>query len=268
MATELTIIHTNDTHGRMIAPVSERLRALREAHPSAILLDAGDAVGAGNLGFRMAGEPALVNMSALGYDAMCLGNRETHPRKEIFPRKISDAAFPVLSANAVAKNGATLPVRGHVVLSAAGVRVGVFGVTVPMFTRKQWSQPLCDYWFDDPIRAAQAEAARLRAEVDVLIALTHIGFRKDCVLAQLCPEVDLVIGGHSHTRLDEPHWEGTSPVLQAWAFGYYAGVARIEMIAGHARLCGWESIPLRDDIPHPKPSSSRKSAVSPGSANS
>lgn len=252
MATEITIIHTNDTHGRMIPPVSDRLNELREAHPSAILLDAGDAVGAGNLGFRMAGEPALVNMSTLGYDAMCLGNRETHPRKEIFPRKISDAAFPVLSANAVAKNGAPLPVRGHVVLVAAGLRVGVFGVTVPMFTRKQWSQPLCDYWFDDPIRAAQAEAARLRKDVDVLVALTHIGFRQDRILAQLCPDVDVVIGGHSHTRLDEPHWEGAVPVLQAWAFGYCAGVARLRITAGRARLSAWETTPLRDDIPLPK----------------
>nr|MDQ3725432.1 hypothetical protein [Actinomycetota bacterium] len=70
------------------AAAAERLRRLKEEHPGALLLDAGDAVSAGNLGFRPGGEPVLEAMTELGYAAMCLGNRETHPRKEIFPYKI------------------------------------------------------------------------------------------------------------------------------------------------------------------------------------
>jgi 2',3'-cyclic-nucleotide 2'-phosphodiesterase (5'-nucleotidase family) len=243
---ELLIIHTNDTHGRLKAPVTDRLRELAGEYPGALLLDAGDAISAGNLGFRVGGEPVLEAMSDLGYQAMCLGNRETHPRKEIFPRKIDRARFPVLSANMIAKGDAPLPVRPNVILAAGGVSVGVFGVTVPMFTRKQWSQPLCDYWFADPLRVAREQVAELRPQVDMLVALTHIGFRQDQVLAAACPELDLVIGGHSHTDLDEPCRVGEVPVLQARAFGFYAAIARLAVEDGRARLVHWEKRLLRE----------------------
>jgi 2',3'-cyclic-nucleotide 2'-phosphodiesterase (5'-nucleotidase family) len=129
------------------------------------------------------------------------------------------------------------------------MRIGIFGVTVPMFTRKQWSQPLCDYWFSDPLAAAGEQAALLRSQVDVLIALTHIGYRQDLALAKACPEIDCVIGGHSHTDLSEPTWVDGVPVLQAWAFGYYAGIARFEVDGGRGRLRSWEKCALRDALP-------------------
>jgi 2',3'-cyclic-nucleotide 2'-phosphodiesterase (5'-nucleotidase family) len=183
---------------------------------------------------------------------MCLGNRETHPRKEIFPKKVERARFPLLSANMLAKGNAELIVRPHIVLERAGLKVGVFGVTVPMFTKKQWSQPLCDYWFDDPLRIAREQVADLRPRVDVLIALTHIGHRQDLALAGALPELDLVIGGHSHTDLDEPAMAGRVPVLQARSHGYYAGIARLEVLSGRPVKLEWEKRPLRDDIPMPR----------------
>lgn len=233
----------------MRPPVSDRLRELYALHPEAILLDAGDAVSAGNLGFRVGGEPVLEEMSRLGYAAMCLGNRETHPRKEVFPLKVDRAAFPIVCANILAKGTARVPVRPFVVVERQGLRIGVFGVTVPMFTKKQWSQPLCDYWFEEPISAARRVGAELRPDVDVLIALTHIGFRQDLALAAACPEIDLLIGGHSHTDLHEPYWVGSVPVLQARAFGFYAGVARLEQVGDRMALRSWEKLPLRADAP-------------------
>jgi 2',3'-cyclic-nucleotide 2'-phosphodiesterase (5'-nucleotidase family) len=257
----LTFIHTNDTHGRLgaergpAAGARERLRALLAEHPGCVYLDAGDTVTAGNLGFRLGGEPVLEMLSELGCAAMCLGNRETHPRKECFPLKINRARFPVLSANLTAKGNAPAPVQAHVVLQQDGLRIGVFGVTVPMFTRKQWSQPLCDYWFDDPLKLAREQAVLLRPQVDVLIALTHIGYRQDLALAAACPEVDLLIGGHSHTDLTEPTWVEGVPVLQARSHAYYAGIARLELVNGRGRLVSWEKRALRDDLPEPVHSS-------------
>lgn len=245
----LTIIHTNDMHGRLGPSASERLRALIAEHPGALIVDAGDAISAGNLGFRLGGEPILSLMSDLGYAAMTLGNRETHPRKEIFPKKIDRARFPLLCANAEAKQGAAFPPQPSVLLERAGIRIGLFGITVPMFTRKQWSASLCDYWFAPPFPVAERVAAELRPQVELLIALTHIGFQEDVPLAERLPSLDLVIGGHSHTDLDAPAWAGKVPVLTARAFAYYAGVAEVEVGEEGARLVGWRKVPLRDDAP-------------------
>jgi len=243
----LTLIHTNDFHGRLRPPVSGRLRSVVEAEAGDLLLDAGDAVTAGNLGIRPGGEPILPLMSELGYAAMTVGNRETHPRKEVFPHKVAGARFPILSANLTPKAGAANPTTPHALLERNGIRIGVVGVTVPMFTRKQWSQALCDYWFTDPIVTMQQQARLLRPQVELLVALTHIGFRRDCELAERCPELDLVVGGHSHTRLEAPEWRGACAVVQAYCHAFYAGVGRIEIEAGRGRLRGWKTVPLRED---------------------
>src|SRR5690242_18578379 len=103
-------------HGRLNPGLAMRLSELAAGHPGALLLDAGDAISAGNLGFRVGGEPILSLMSELGYTAMTLGNRETHPRREIFPRKLNGARFPILCANAEARNGAAFPARPSLVV--------------------------------------------------------------------------------------------------------------------------------------------------------
>ncbi len=248
----ITILHTNDLHGRLDAAAADRLLKLRARHPGALLLDAGDAISAGNLGVRAGGEPILTLMNDLGYHAMTLGNRETHPLRHLFPRKIDRARFPLLCANVTARSGAPMPLRPHVVLETGAARVGVFGITVPMFTRRQWSQFLCDYLFTPPLEAAAAAFAAVRLEADLVVALTHIGFRQDLELAARLPDLALIIGGHSHTDLDAPAWVGPVPVVQARSHGFYAGVARLEWSDRGTECVHWERAPLRSDSPRPK----------------
>jgi 2',3'-cyclic-nucleotide 2'-phosphodiesterase (5'-nucleotidase family) len=184
-------------------------------------------------------------MSALGYDAMTVGNRESHPRKEIFPRKIDRARFPVLCANLVGKPDVPVPTRPWVCLERGGRRVGVIGLTVPMFTRKMWSQALCDYLFEDPVSTACALAPVVRKEVDVVVVLSHLGLKQDQELAELVPGIDLIIGGHSHADRDAAVYSAGVPILHTTAYAFYAGVARLDLDGG-VRLAGWERVPLRE----------------------
>jgi 2',3'-cyclic-nucleotide 2'-phosphodiesterase (5'-nucleotidase family) len=246
---KLTLIHTNDMHGRLDGVAAGRLRALIAENPGALVLDAGDAVSAGNLGVRPGGEPILSLMSDLGYAAMTLGNRETHPRREVFPRKIDRARFPILCANAEAKGSAPFPPRRMLLLESQGVRVGIFGVTVPMFTRRQWSASLCDYRFAPPLEVAEQVWHELRPEADIVIGLTHIGFQQDLQLAARLPELELIVGGHSHTDLEAPARVGRVPILQARAWAHYAGVAELELTSAGCRLQSWRKERLRDPAP-------------------
>jgi 2',3'-cyclic-nucleotide 2'-phosphodiesterase (5'-nucleotidase family) len=249
----LWLFHTNDFHGRLTPEQAARLGRLRSAHPDSLLLDAGDAISAGNLGCRIGGEPVLRRMSELGYDAMTIGNRESHPRREWFPKKLTGARFPLLCANLTARPGAPVPTQPWVILERAGIRVAVIGLTVPMFTRKMWSQALCDYLYESPLETARAVAGELRSRCDLLIVLSHLGLREDQTLAAAVPEIDLIVGGHTHANLAAPMCVGKSSILHTTAYGFYLGRALLERSAGAWRVAGWDRLLLREDSPRRSP---------------
>jgi 5'-nucleotidase len=199
--TPITIFHTADLHNRLTPAAARHLARLKREHPGSLLLDAGDAVAAGNLTYRLLGEPILRVMADVGYNAMAMGNRESHPLRQALERKLRDASFPVLAANIRARRR-PLPeiVRSHLLLSVPGARVGVIGLA-PQMTRPSslWAR-VTDYVFDDPMGVAVELAGRLREDADLVVCLSHCGERIDRELAAL-PQVDLVLGGHLHRDL-------------------------------------------------------------------
>ena len=198
----VTIFHTADLHSRLPPAAGRHLARLRQDHPGCLLLDAGDAVAAGNLTFRLRGEPILHQMAAIGYDAMAMGNRESHPTRRFLERKLRDASFPVLAANLVPKRQPLPPiVRDHVLFSQREGRcVAVIGLAPQITDPKSLWARVTDYVFEHPVPVAQGLAVELRRRADLVICLSHCGAELDHQLAAL-PEVDLVLGGHSHTQL-------------------------------------------------------------------
>ncbi len=163
-----------------------------------MLLDAGDAVAAGNLTYRMIGEPVLRLMAEAGYDAMAMGNRESHPLRYGLEGKLRDALFPVLAANMrEAKSRGVEIVRPYVILTTPSAHVAVIGLA-PLMTKPGsiWAR-VVDYVFDDPVETVRELGPRLHAEADVVVCLSHCGERVDRALAAMS-EVDLVLGGHTH----------------------------------------------------------------------
>ena len=222
----LTILHTNDFHNHLNALQAAFIKAEKEKLENVLLLDAGDAISAGNIGVRPGGEPILTLMSETGYDAMTLGNREFHVADTLLRLKIGKAGFPILCANIRWRDdqGEPLPtVPSFETTQPNGLRIGIFGLTVPMVTPRMTARLVSAFVFNDPVSAAQEQIARLRPHVDVLIALTHIGLREDERLAAACPELDLIIGGHSHNKLHEPQVVNGVSIVQAGWFGHFLG---------------------------------------------
>jgi len=232
----LTILHTNDRHGRWSPETIERIAFEKARSQPAILLDAGDAIRAGNVGISLFGEPVLEAMGRAGYDAMAVGNREFHFRPQWFHQKIAQASFPVLSANCYRSDG--LPVEGvrpFVILKAGDLRAAILGLTVPMITQGMWACLISPFRFEDPIESAQKWAPKLRQEADVVVALTHLGSQWDRQLAQEVPDIDLIVGGHSHTWLETPERVGDTAIAQAGCRDRFLG--RVELkVAGGAIL--------------------------------
>ncbi|UCC68094.1 MAG: metallophosphoesterase [Armatimonadota bacterium] len=221
------IFHTADLHNRLPPSAARQLAQLKQNHPGALLLDAGDAVAAGNLAFRLGGEPILRQMAAIGYDAMAMGNRESHPTRRFLERKLRDASFPILAANLIPKRQPIPPVvHDHIVFNECNrLRLAVIGLA-PQITppRSPWAR-ITDYVFEDPLPIAQDLATELRKSADLIVCLSHCGAETDHRLAAL-PDIDLVLGGHSHRHLIS-HEPGSALVAHPGRHGSH--VARTEL---------------------------------------
>ncbi len=239
-----TLLHTNDFHDKLTRLQAEKLKALRlGVSPNGILLDAGDACGSGNINFRLGGEPIFDLMNEAGYSAMTVGNRDFHFSRIGLRSKLFRAKFPILCANIrltrnsdqideVLTSGITgLPVQPYLIYSAFPQwRIAILGLTVPMITERMLSRKVSAFVFDDPIPSARTVIAHIHQSerFNLLVALTHIGIQQDRALAAAIPEIDLIIGGHTHVVLPEGERVGSTLIVQGGARGKFVGRVEVE----------------------------------------
>jgi len=214
---DLTILHTNDVHAHYdsfqpwgdvvqggVARLQTAVDEILDDCGDALFLDAGDQF-QGTLFFTVGGAEIVADvMNELDYDAMCIGNHEFDAGPAELARFIELADFPVLSANTDATgdpdlDGMILP---YEIFRIDRRPVAVVGLTTETTTYA--SSPGPSVRFTDAVATAQATVDALAADgVDVIIALTHLGYARDLELAQNVAGIDVVVGGHSHTLLDE-----------------------------------------------------------------
>lgn len=202
----LTIVHTNDTHSRLddMARQATLVEEIRAQNENLLLLHAGDAF-TGTLYFTVhQGAADAWIMNAIGFSAMALGNHEFDGGPAVLSTFASEVSFPLLCANfdftgEPALAGKILP---YTILDIDGKRVGIFGLTTE---DTAWSSsPGPNIVIGDAAFFAQKAVADLTAQgVDVIIALTHLGWDRDLELAETVPGIDIIVGGHSHTLPEE-----------------------------------------------------------------
>lgn len=259
-AFSMTLMHVNDTHAHL-ENVAQRITAIKEVRAreeNSILLDAGD-VFSGTLYFnKYLGQADLAFMNAIGFDAMTFGNHEFDKGPGVLADFVKAAEFPFVSANVdvskepelsglVAEQPADGPpadgkIHEAIVLEVGGEKVGVFGLTTE--DTKFLSSPGENIAFGNYLEEAESAVAELtEAGVNKIIALTHLGYEFDRILADEVEGIDVIVGGHSHTRLPEPVEilnDGVPTIiLQAEDYGKFLGRAQLEFDRNGV-LTGWE----------------------------
>jgi 2',3'-cyclic-nucleotide 2'-phosphodiesterase (5'-nucleotidase family) len=144
-------------------------------------------------------------MNRIGYDAWCPGNHDFDISQENFIHIAQLARFPTLSANLVHDAGAFEPaVKDFVVVEKGGIRIGIIGLMTQELYGLVFQKNLVGIKVLSPVETAQKLIDRLDPETDLLIAVTHQGVEDDSILAAGVRGLDIIVGGHSHTRLRQP----------------------------------------------------------------
>jgi 5'-nucleotidase len=224
--TRLVVLHTNDTHSRIdpfpsdagsnaglggAARRATLVRRVRAEHDNVLLLDSGD-IFQGTPYFNLfGGEVELRAMSEIGYDVGTLGNHDFDNGTEGLVRMLPHADFDFVCANYnITDPGLAERVAPYTIREFGSVKVGILGLGIDFYALvlDDLHQGVS---YTDPIGAARRAAEELRnAGCSLVICLSHLGYRydvdrpSDTALAELVPEIDLILGGHTHTFMDEP----------------------------------------------------------------
>ena len=222
---KLTILHTNDMHSHIqpftngrnkglggMAQRATLIKRLRQENEHVLLLDAGD-IFQGTPYFNMyGGELEFKLMSAMKYDAATIGNHDFDNGLDGILRKLPHAKFPFLCANYDFSDSLLYgKFEPYKVSKKGGIRIGVFGIGIELeglVPKSLYGNTI----YHNPIRKSNYYADHLKNKLgcDLIICLSHLGFKykeqkiDDINLAEQTNNIDLIIGGHTHTFLNKP----------------------------------------------------------------
>ena len=227
---QITILHTNDVHSHIdpfpnddprnpnrggVARRASLIESIRKENPNVLLLDAGDIFQGTPYFNYYGGELEFKLMSRMNYDLATIGNHDFDNGVDGLTAQMPHASFEFVSANYDFKNtsmdGFVKPFK---IFLIDGLKIGVFGLGIALeglVDKKMYKETI----YNDPIEITQDMVRILKKEnkCDLIICLSHLGYKyekqdankiSDLKLASLTKDIDLIIGGHTHTFLDKP----------------------------------------------------------------
>lgn len=271
----ITILHTNDLHCQYVPMTASWIDAdpkpeiggmialdyyvdqMRRQYPNSLLLDAGDMLTGTPLA-RIEASGAIGGgfadmMNLLDYDATTIGNHEFDNGQENISRLIRAMDFDVLCANLFI-NGKQVAPKGYEIYRVGNIRVGVIGLTMGYMTdiiNKKYTPGVTS---PDPLETAQKIVKKIDPKTDVIILLIHQGIEYDRELAEKIENVDVIVGGHSHTRLEQAEKHNGVLVVQAGSKTRYLGRLTIDVAGDSVAAYESELVPVWvDSVKNPDP---------------
>lgn len=237
---DLTLLHTNDLHDR------RTVFPFLESYPRderTLLVDAGDAIRGSNTVFHL-NEPILGLMARVGYDVVTMGNREFNYLRWVMKRRHSRAGCPIVCANVSDLRGKINHLwQPTLVKEVAGRRVGFIGLTPVQYLDGSPWQRLFGFRFTPALDVLPGLVARLAPQVDLLVLLSHQGYKTDRRIAEAVPGIHVIVGGHSHHLLEQPERVGDAWIVQTGCFGRFVGKMQLRLGSG-VELLDYALVPM------------------------
>ncbi|MFY9221248.1 MAG: metallophosphatase [Blastocatellia bacterium] len=266
--TKITILHTNDTHSQIepfpegtrnagmggVARRASFVRQIRSENPNTLLLDGGDSFQGTPYYNFYHGELEIKSMSAIGYDIVTLGNHDFDEGVDSLVKALQHAKFDIVSVNYDVSNSALKDfVKPYVIRKLSGIKVGVLGLGID-FDGLVVADKHIGVSYQDPIKPARAVVDELRNKhnVDLIVAASHLGYKYDnepdrvcdVKVAEAIPEIDFIVGGHTHTFMKEPavikHQNGRQTLIFQVGFAGI-NVGRVDFTFKKHQLVSWQA---------------------------
>ncbi len=267
---EIRILYMNDFHGFAqsykpygsdeyaggIANLAWLAGELRKEKPT-LFLAAGDMIQGNNWANLFQGKSVIEVMNEMKFDAMVVGNHEFDFGQKALRERIGEAKFPVLGANVEPDAQAPvkaelLPMQPYLLKELNGIKTAIIGITAEEMPTMTHPKNLTGLKFLSQAETAEKYVKELRNKVDLIIVLSHIGYHQDMMLAERVKNIDIIVGGHSHTKVERPALVGKTVIVQAWEHGKVLGVLDVKvtdhkMTETNDRLVGIKQEQLKKD---------------------
>jgi 5'-nucleotidase / UDP-sugar diphosphatase len=273
---QLTILHTNDTHGHLLpfsyptlvpagsdleqlkvrtdiggiarrATLAQQIRAQQKGRGIPVwMVDIGDYSDGTPFSTEYKGEADVTSMNAMGYDFVTLGNHEFNNTLPQLQKLIRLTKPPILLANAIDRASQKPLGQVYRIEKVGAVRIGLFG----LLTKEAGTYPAAKEGVDvlDPVATAKGVVETLRKQADIVILLSHCGEDVDQILAAEVAGIDVIVGGHSHSRLPigEFVWHGDdlksddiNGTVIAQAFQWGGELGRLDLLFAKDAKGAW-----------------------------
>ena len=251
--TAVLIVHTNDIHGQLlprggVGGGAEAATIIRGLKPD-MILDAGDLSTGSMISDMFQGRSVIDVLNSIGYSAVAVGNHEFDFGMDSLRDRVRLAKFPFLSANTTSPVSEINP---FAVLTAKGIRFGVIGLTTEEVKTTSYPKHVRDLNVIDLVRALEKTLPEVRRQSDFVVLVTHITESEEEKVANAFPDVQLIIGGHSHSELPEPRFVGKTMIVRTGNQLRFVG--RLDLTFSHKALTRMTDrlIPVKSVQPDPQ----------------
>ncbi len=226
----IRILHTNDVHSRFenFAKITSKIKGFK--NDTTLILDAGDFNDFMRLELQGTdGRAGCSLLNIAGYDAITVGNNEGFQGVEILESMASTGLVPFISCNLHKADKSNIKgLKRSIIVDKGGFKFLIIGLT-PMFNV---FFSLLNMYASNPIDEIKREIEENRGKYDICILLSHSGIDADLEIAKKIDGIDIIIGGHSHTLMDNAKVVNKTIIHQSGNYGEHIGVLNIEIKEG------------------------------------
>ena len=262
---EVSILHWNDFHARnepykiskkdtvsgetmyyYVGGTGSMLGYLNKYRtPESLVLNAGDDFQGTPISNFTRGKSQIELMNLYNVDAFVIGNHEFDYSQYSLDSSLQTANFPVLSANVYMSSRNSLMAKPYITKEIGGVKFGIIGITLPELFETSLPSNVTDIIMLNTDSVINVGINELKSQsCDVIVLLSHCGVEEDKLLAEkYYKDIDIIVGGHSHTPLFRPKIVNGVFIVQAGSYSRWLGKLDIKVeTAGDTVISAYGSL--------------------------